>query len=40
LLARIHGQQARFAQKAALDRLGRPEDIADVVAWLAGDEAR
>jgi 3-oxoacyl-[acyl-carrier protein] reductase len=30
----------RFAQMAALGRLGRPEDIADVVAWLAGDEAR
>jgi 3-oxoacyl-[acyl-carrier protein] reductase len=25
---------------AALGRLGRPEDIADVVAWLSGDEAR
>jgi 3-oxoacyl-[acyl-carrier protein] reductase len=30
----------RFAQMAALGRLGRPEDIADVVAWLASDEAR
>jgi 3-oxoacyl-[acyl-carrier protein] reductase len=30
----------RFAQMAALNRLGRPEDIADVVAFLAGDEAR
>jgi 3-oxoacyl-[acyl-carrier protein] reductase len=30
----------RFAQMAALGRLGRPEDIADVVAWLVGDEAR
>jgi 3-oxoacyl-[acyl-carrier protein] reductase len=30
----------RFAQMAALGRLGRPEDIADVVAWLAGDEGR
>ncbi|WZO96275.1 SDR family oxidoreductase [Isosphaeraceae bacterium EP7] len=30
----------RFAQMAALGRLGRPEDIADVVAWLAGDESR
>jgi 3-oxoacyl-[acyl-carrier protein] reductase len=30
----------RFAQMAALGRLGRPEDIADVVAFLAGEEAR
>ena len=30
----------RFAQMAALGRLGTPEDIADVVALLASDEAR
>ncbi len=30
----------RFAQMAALGRLGRPEDIADVVAFLASDESR
>jgi 3-oxoacyl-[acyl-carrier protein] reductase len=30
----------RFAQLAALGRLGTPEDIADVVAFLASDEAR
>ena len=30
----------RFAQMAALGRLGTPEDIADVVAFLASDEAR
>lgn len=30
----------RLAQMAALGRLGRPEDIADVVAFLASDEAR
>ncbi|MBV8074764.1 MAG: SDR family oxidoreductase [Planctomycetaceae bacterium] len=30
----------RFAQMAALGRLGRPEDIADVVALLVSDEAR
>lgn len=30
----------RFAQMAALGRLGRPEDVADVVAFLASDEAR
>jgi 3-oxoacyl-[acyl-carrier protein] reductase len=29
----------RFAQMAALGRLGSPEDIADVVAFLAGEEA-
>jgi 3-oxoacyl-[acyl-carrier protein] reductase len=30
----------RFAQMAALGRLGTPGDIADVVAFLASDEAR
>jgi len=30
----------QFAQMAALGRLGRPEDIADVVALLVSDEAR
>src|SRR4051812_44072553 len=30
----------RFAQMAALGRLGQPQDIADVVAFLASDEAR
>jgi 3-oxoacyl-[acyl-carrier protein] reductase len=30
----------RYAQMAALGRLGQPEDIADVVAFLACDEAR
>jgi 3-oxoacyl-[acyl-carrier protein] reductase len=30
----------RFAQMAALGRLGQPEDIADVVAILVTDEAR
>jgi 3-oxoacyl-[acyl-carrier protein] reductase len=30
----------RSAQGAALGRLGKPEDIADVVAFLASDEAR
>jgi 3-oxoacyl-[acyl-carrier protein] reductase len=30
----------RYAQLAALGRLGTPEDIADVVAFLASDEAR
>jgi 3-oxoacyl-[acyl-carrier protein] reductase len=30
----------RFAQMAALERLGQPADIADVVALLASDEAR
>ncbi|QEH38484.1 3-oxoacyl-[acyl-carrier-protein] reductase FabG [Aquisphaera giovannonii] len=30
----------RFAQMAALGRLGQPGDLADVVAFLASDEAR
>jgi 3-oxoacyl-[acyl-carrier protein] reductase len=30
----------RLAQMAALGRLGQPADIADVVAFLAGDDAR
>ena len=30
----------RFAQLAALGRLGQPQDIADVVALLVSDEAR
>ena len=30
----------RFAQMAALGRLGQPQDIADVVVFLAGDDAR
>ncbi|WP_435021477.1 SDR family oxidoreductase [Tundrisphaera sp. TA3] len=30
----------RFAQMAALGRLGTPGDIADVVAFLAGDDSR
>jgi 3-oxoacyl-[acyl-carrier protein] reductase len=33
-------QKQRFAQMAALGRLGQPQDIADVVAMLAGDDAR
>jgi len=33
-------QKQRFAQMAALGRLGQPEDIADVVALLASDDAR
>lgn len=30
----------RFAQLAALGRLGQPQDIADVVALLVSDDAR
>jgi 3-oxoacyl-[acyl-carrier protein] reductase len=33
-------QKQRFAQMAALGRLGQPQDIADVVALLAGEVAR
>ena len=32
--------QQRWIDKAALGRLGQPEDIADVAAFLAGDDAR
>jgi 3-oxoacyl-[acyl-carrier protein] reductase len=33
-------QRARYAQLAALGRLGTPEDVADAVVFLAGDDAR
>lgn len=33
-------EKNRMAQMAALGRLGKPEDIADVVAFLASDDAR
>jgi 3-oxoacyl-[acyl-carrier protein] reductase len=33
-------QKQRFAQMAALGRLGQPQDIADVVAMLVSEEAR
>jgi 3-oxoacyl-[acyl-carrier protein] reductase len=33
-------QKQRFAQMAALGRLGQPQDIADVVALLANEDAR
>jgi 3-oxoacyl-[acyl-carrier protein] reductase len=32
--------RAYFEKKAALGRLGQPEDIADVIAFLASDDAR
>jgi 3-oxoacyl-[acyl-carrier protein] reductase len=32
--------RASMAEKTALGRIGTPEDIADVVAWLASNEAR
>lgn len=34
------GFKQRWIDKAALGRLGRPEDIADVAAFLASDDAR
>jgi 3-oxoacyl-[acyl-carrier protein] reductase len=33
-------QKRRFAQMAALGRLGQPEDIADVVALLSVEDSR
>ena len=33
-------QKQRFAQMAALGRLGQPQDIADVVALVAGEDSR
>jgi 3-oxoacyl-[acyl-carrier protein] reductase len=33
-------QRVRYAQLAALGRLGRPEDVADAAVFLAGDGAR
>lgn len=33
-------QRQQYARMAALGRLGQPQDIADVVATLAGDDAR
>lgn len=37
-----HGDEIRgpLAERAALKRLGRPEDIADAAVWLCTDEAR
>ncbi len=37
-----HGDEIRapLADRAALKRLGTPEDIADVAVWLCTDEAR
>lgn len=37
-----HGEEIRapLAARAALNRLGRPEDIADVAVWLCTDDAR
>jgi 3-oxoacyl-[acyl-carrier protein] reductase len=37
---KTEADKQRFAQMAALGRLGTPDDIADVVAFLASDEAR
>jgi 3-oxoacyl-[acyl-carrier protein] reductase len=33
-------QKQRFAQMAAMGRLGQPQDIADVVVLLVSDDAR
>ncbi len=38
--ARREEQKQRFAQMAALGRLGQPQDIADVVALLVSEDAR
>jgi 3-oxoacyl-[acyl-carrier protein] reductase len=37
---KTEADKQRFAQMAALGRLGQPQDIADVVAFLVSDEAR
>jgi len=36
----LPGYRAHWEAKAALGRLGQPEDIADVIAFLASDDAR
>jgi 3-oxoacyl-[acyl-carrier protein] reductase len=33
-------EEAEIARKTPLGRVGRPEDIADVIVFLASDEAR
>ena len=37
---KTEAQKERFGQMAALGRLGQPQDIADVVALLAGEDSR
>jgi 3-oxoacyl-[acyl-carrier protein] reductase len=39
-LGKTEEEKQRFAQMAALGRLGRPQDIADVVALLVSEDAR
>lgn len=41
-MLRAHGDAIRgpLADRAALKRLGRPEDIGDVAVWLCSDDAR
>ncbi|MEM4782689.1 MAG: SDR family NAD(P)-dependent oxidoreductase [Halalkalicoccus sp.] len=34
------GEEKRFREKTALDRLGEPEDVAEFVAFLASEKAR
>ena len=39
-MSKTEEDKQRFGQMAALGRLGVPEDIADVVAYLASGDAR
>jgi 3-oxoacyl-[acyl-carrier protein] reductase len=40
LFARTPGMEAMFVARTPMGRLGRPDDVADVVAFLVSDDAR
>jgi 3-oxoacyl-[acyl-carrier protein] reductase len=40
LLAQVPGFEAMLVQRTPMGRIGRPADMADVVAFLVSDDAR